>query len=219
MKVILSIVRRIGLKFFAWFLADVEDTKFHAINSEIYRRCLSGKSLVISFSHPQIEVGEATYGLRPECFKSYHPDDRVVIGKYCSIAEGVKFVFGDHSTDRVSTFPFRAMLLGEAPHQDAISSGPIVIGNDVWIGANAIILSGVEVGDGAVVAAGSIVTKNVSPYAIVGGNPAKLIRYRLDPDQVKQLLEIQWWDWGEAKIKRNGFRFYGDVSSFIQEHV
>jgi acetyltransferase-like isoleucine patch superfamily enzyme len=83
------------------------------------------------------------------------------------------------------------------------SKGIIEIGNDVWIGTSAIILSGVKIGHGAVVAAGSIVTKSVPPYAIVGGNPAKIIKYRLSEEKIEELLEMKWWDWSEEKIKKN----------------
>lgn len=83
------------------------------------------------------------------------------------------------------------------------TKGTIEIGNDVWIGTSAVILSGVKIGHGAVVAAGSLVTKNIPPYAIVGGNPAKIIKYRFNEDKIKELLEMNWWDWSEEKIKNN----------------
>ena len=100
-------------------------------------------------------------------------------GSTCSIGDGVRFVFGEHRTDRVTTFPLRAICFNEAPHADALSKGDIVVGNDVWVGAGAIILSGVKIGNGAIVAAGAIVAKDVPLYSIVGGVPAKVIRMRL----------------------------------------
>jgi acetyltransferase-like isoleucine patch superfamily enzyme len=169
-------------------------------------------------SHPQVEIGENTYGLRRESFFAYHPDDRLVIGKFCSIADGVRFVFGEHTMGRVSTFPFKAVCFGGSPHEDAASKGHIWVGHDVWIGVNAVILSGVQIGHGAVIGAGAVVTRNVPPYAMVGGVPARVIKYRLRTDQIESLLKIQWWDWSLENIKENLDLFYGDVDAFIRKH-
>lgn len=130
---------------------------------------------------------------------------RLIIGRYCSIAGDVHVLLGgNHRTDWVTTYPF-----SEQWHQHAgkitghpSSNGNVVIGNDVWIGERAMILSGVTIGDGAVVGASALVTKDVPPYAIVGGNPARIIRYRFDPATIKKLLAIRWWFWPEDKIIR-----------------
>ena len=145
-----NIFRRIGMRVLLWILGDEQQSRTCELNRVLYERSADGRSLS-RFSHPQVEVGEHTYGLQRECFIAYHPDDRVQIGKYCSIGDGVRFVFGEHRTDRVTTFPLRAICFNEAPHADALSKGDIVVGNDVWIGAGAIILSGVKIGNGAII--------------------------------------------------------------------
>ena len=98
------------------------------------------------------------------------------------------------------------------------SKGDTLLGNDVWIGANATILSGVKIGDGAVIATGAVVNKDVAPYSVVGGVPAKHIKHRLMEDQVRGMLEIRWWDWPLDKIKDDRKLFYGDPAAFISEH-
>lgn len=214
----LGYTRRVFLRFFHWVLDKPELSVTHKINRSIYFRAFEGRKFALPYSHPQVSVGQCTYGFRPESFFSYHPDDRVQIGKFCSIADGVKFVFGHHATNQVSTFPIRALCCGYAPHNDAKSKGNIRIGNDVWIGLNVIILSGVEIGDGAVVAAGSVVNKSIPPFAVYGGVPAKFIKHRLGEDQISQLQKIQWWDWPIEKIRENESLFYGDVDEFIKAH-
>ena len=116
-------------------------------------------------------------------------DEKPIIGNYFSIAPGVQFLLGgEHNLDTVSTYPFKVKVFGE--EREAGSKGDIVVKDDVWIGQNAIICSGVTIGQGAVVAAGAVVTKNVEPYAIVGGNPAKFIKWRLDESLRKKLENI-----------------------------
>ncbi|RUX91838.1 CatB-related O-acetyltransferase [Mesorhizobium sp. M7D.F.Ca.US.004.03.1.1] len=100
-------------------------------------------------------------------------------------------------------------------YSDLVVNGPTEIGNDVWIGRRAIIMPGITIGDGAVVGAGSIVTKDVAPYAIVAGNPAKLIRNRFTDDQIARLLAIRWWEWSDEKIIAEQPRFFGPVDAFI----
>jgi acetyltransferase-like isoleucine patch superfamily enzyme len=212
-----NIFRRFGMKILLWALADEKNSRTSDLNRVLYERSLDGRSLA-HFSHPQINAGEYTYGLCRESFFSYHPDDLVQIGKFCSIADGVKFVFGEHRTNSVSTFPLRAMCFGDEPHADARSKGDIVVGHDVWIGANAIILSGVKIGNGAVIAAGSVVSKDVPPYSVCGGVPAKVIKMRFPENQIAALERIQWWNWPIEKIKANAEVFYGDVETFIKHH-
>jgi acetyltransferase-like isoleucine patch superfamily enzyme len=214
----LGFIRRLFLKMFQWGLDHPELSGTHKINKLIYLRSFEGRKYSLPYFHPQVSIGEHTYGFRPESFFHYHPDDRVRIGKFCSIADGVKFVFGHHATNQVSTFPIRALYCGYAPHNDAKSKGNIKIGNDVWIGLNAMILSGVKIGDGAVIAAGSVITKSIPPYSIYGGVPAKMIKFRLREDQISELLKIQWWDWPIEKIRENEALFYGDVDDFIKAH-
>lgn len=214
----LSLLKRLCMRALQWTLQDVDQSLTHPLNPLLYARSCEGRAMT-SFSHPQVQVGDFSYGLRRESFFPYHPDDRVVIGKYCSVADGVRFVFGEHRLDHISSFPFKAICFGDEPHAEALSKGHIVVGNDVWIGVNAVILSGNRIGHGAVVAAGAVVTRDVPPYAVVGGVPAQILRYRFSPERIDALLEIQWWDWPLEKIRENLSLFYGDADAFIQKHL
>jgi acetyltransferase-like isoleucine patch superfamily enzyme len=148
-------------------------------------------------------IGDHTYG-RP---KVRFPESgaKLTIGRYGSIADDVNILLGgNHRTDFITTYPFGAMpaLWPEATGRNdfAVSRGDIVIGHDVWLGSGCMILSGVTIGHGAVVAARAVVTKDVAPYAIVGGNPAKPIRLRFDPPTVERLLATRWWDLPRERI-------------------
>jgi acetyltransferase-like isoleucine patch superfamily enzyme len=213
-----NFLRRLGMKCLLWLLKDEQASRTCELNRVLYERAADGRQLA-RFSHPQMEVGEHTYGLRRECFIAYHPGDRVRIGKYCSVADGVRFVFGGHSLNTISTFPFKAVCFGEAPHADASSKGDIVVGHDVWIGAGAVILSGVKIGNGAVIAAGAVVTANVPSYAVVGGVPARVIKMRFGPEQVAALEKICWWNWPLENIRSNLDFFYGAPDEFIRRHL
>lgn len=125
-----------------------------------------------------IEVGRKSYGVI-NLIDFSDADSKLVIGNYCSVAGNVKFLLGgEHNLNTISTYPFKVMKFGEK--REAGSKGCIIVKDDVWIGDGAIICSGITIGQGAVIAAGAVVTKDVEPYEIVGGNPAKLIRYRFD---------------------------------------
>lgn len=150
-----------------------------------------------------VHIGEFTYG-DPQIFlwtSKYH----VYIGKYTSIEANVKIIVdGNHNTDWVSSYPF-GELIPDVPKNPGhpVGKGDILIGNDVWIGYSAIIMPGVKIGDGAVIGAGSVVTKNVHDYEIVAGNPAKHIRYRFSKEKIDILKIIKWWEWPIEKIKEN----------------
>ena len=133
--------------------------------------------------------------------------DRLIIGKFCSIACGAKFLFNsaNHKMTSLSTYTFPLFfeewgLKKENVAQAWDQKGDIMIGNDVWIGYEAVILSGVTIGDGAVIGCRAVVTKDIPPYTIVGGVPAKPIRKRFDEETIKELQKIKWWDWPEEKI-------------------
>jgi len=148
-----------------------------------------------------MKAGRGTYG-RPTELRWGGVDGELIVGQFCSIANGVTVLLGgEHRTDTVTTYPFSVWQQrwpGAAGIDGrARTKGDVVIGNDVWIGLSAMILSGVHIGDGAVVGAGSMVTKDVPPYAIVGGNPAQVIRMRFAPASVERLLVLRWWDWPE----------------------
>lgn len=146
-----------------------------------------------------LEVGAHTYGL-PEVFVS-HPEDRVVLGRYCSIAPGVVFIPGGlHPLGRVSSFPFMRRWNLEELDSAVGRRGPIIIGADVWLCTGSTIMSGVNVGVGAVVASRAVVTSDVPPYAIVGGVPARAMGARFEPETVERLLRTRWWEWPEQEI-------------------
>lgn len=149
-----------------------------------------------------MEIGKYTYGT-PKI--SWDGDAKLVVGKFCSIAREVHVLLGgNHNTNWVSTYPFGHINTDKfnkyngAGHPS--TKGNVIIGNDVWIGANVTIMSGITIGDGSVIANNSHVVKNVEPYSVVGGNPARLIKYRFTQEQIEKLLEIKWWDWEDDKI-------------------
>ena len=165
----------------------------------------------------RISVGAGTYGVGQKTVLLFRDDDRVSIGSYCSFARGVTIVAsGEHNHGGVATYPFAAILDGNI-NKDTYSKGSIRIGNDVWIGANATILSGVTIGDGAVVAAGSVVVKPVPPYAIVGGVPAMIIKYRFPSETIARLIHVAWWEWPHTLIEKNKDLFYLDVNDFLEK--
>lgn len=169
---------------------------------------------------PQIEVGDYTiyndFVADPLLFEKnnilYHyPIHRemLIIGKFCSIACGTKFLFNcaNHTLKSLSTYTFPLFYEEWELEKSNITTawdnkGDIVIGNDVWIGYEAMIMAGVHIGDGAIIAARAVVTKDVPPYTIVGGTPAKEIRKRFDTEVIQQLLKLKWWDWSTNKIRQ-----------------
>ena len=168
------------------------------------------------------EIGEYTYVTAiPTILKN--PGRKLKIGKFCSIAPGVVIqIGGEHKMNYATTYPFSSFIDAwpEAKQADVgrpVSKGDVIIGNDVWIGCRAIILSGVKIGDGAVIGAGAVVTKDVEPYAIVAGNPARLIGKRFDEEMIRKLLELKWWDWPIEKISRNLHIIYSDNVSELFE--
>ena len=194
-----------------------------AVSEKVYPRTGDTQTVYLKnvITDPSIEVGNYTmyndFAHDPRDFQRnnvlYHypvNHDRLVIGKFCSIACGAKFLFtsANHAIHSLSTYPFPIFFeewgLDPANIADAWDNkGDIIIGNDVWIGYEAIILSGVSIGDGAIIGTRAVVTKDVPPYTIVGGVPAKPIRRRFNEKTIERLLELKWWDWTEEKIKAN----------------
>jgi virginiamycin A acetyltransferase len=165
---------------------------------------------------PNIIVGDYSYyddPVDPEGFERNvlysYGSDRLIIGKFCAIATNVKFIMNgaNHKLDGISTYPFPIFGNGWEKAMDKLmalpSRGDTIIGNDVWIGYEAVIMPGVKIGDGAIIAAKSVVVQDVPPYTIVGGNPAHPIKQRFSDPEVAQLLEIRWWDWHIEKITRH----------------
>ncbi len=145
---------------------------------------------------------------------------KTTIGKFCSIGPDCKIGLGKHPTkDFVSTHPVFFSTLKQAQVTFADRNyfdefAYIIIGNDVWLGANVIVVDGVKIGDGAVVAAGSVVTKDIPPYAIVGGVPAKIIKYRFEKEEIEKLLQLKWWDMDVEYLKENFIKFH-NIKSLI----
>ncbi|MFN3299867.1 MAG: CatB-related O-acetyltransferase [Sediminibacterium sp.] len=179
-----------------------------------YNRLCFLKNII---KNPNIIVGDYTYYddfEHVENFEKnvkYHFDfvgDKLVIGKFCMIASDVKFIMNgaNHLSESISSYPFAIFGNGWENAMEGKSypnKGDLIVGNDVWIGYNATIMSGIIIGDGAIIATNATVTKDVAPYTIVGGNPAKEIRKRFDADTIKKLLAIQWWNWDIATISKN----------------
>ena len=162
------------------------------------------------------------HGSYGQPFVAYNKGDHAVvtIGRYCAIAAGVSFMpGGNHRTDWVSTYPFRLRygLDGALRDGHPTTKGDITVGNDVWIGSDALILSGLTIGDGAVVAAKTVVTKDVPPYAIVAGNPSRVVSMRFTEQQRAGLLAIKWWEWPEETIlERVASLNGGGIDEFLE---
>lgn len=166
------------------------------------RRHFNKKNIVtLQERYPQYAIGRHSYGdLR---VRSWGEGTQLIIGAFCSIAAGVKiFLGGEHRVDWTTTFPFPELWRNSAGFIPGhpLTKGDVMIGNDVWIGTEALIMSGVRIGDGAVIGARSVITKDVPPYAIVAGNPARLIRYRFDQATIDKLVRLAWWDWKDERI-------------------
>ncbi|MBE9067604.1 Vat family streptogramin A O-acetyltransferase [Leptolyngbya cf. ectocarpi LEGE 11479] len=182
-------------------------------------------------SNPNIIIGDYTYYDDPENSEDFERNvlyhfpfigDKLIIGKFCALARGITFIMNgaNHQFDGFSAYPFYifgngwgkvAPQAGNLPYK-----GDTVIGNDVWIGYESVIMPGVQVGDGAIIAAKSVVVSDVAPYTIVGGNPAKYIRQRFDDETIQSLLTIAWWNWDIEKITRNLEKIVAaDIESLI----
>lgn len=173
--------------------------------------------------HPKIIVGDRSYYAGyyhghdfEECIRYLDNSDRqkncdkLIIGKFCSIASGAVFLMGGtqgHRHDWITSYPLDIVEIERRPGKQAFEGyqkkGDTILGNDVWVGTEAMIMPGVTIGDGAVIAARAVVTKNVGPYEIVGGNPAQLIKKRFTDDEIAILLELKWWDWDLEKIRKH----------------
>lgn len=193
------------------------------MNTKTYPRTNDRQTVYLNtvVANPMIEVGDYTiyndFVNDPVQFERnnvlYHYPinrDRLVIGKFCSIACGAKFLFNsaNHTLGSLANYTFPLFFEEWGLDRKDVAAawdnkGDIVVGNDVWIGYEAVVMAGVKIGDGAVVAARAVVTKDVPPYTIVGGVPARQIRKRFDAATVERLLELRWWDWPVEKIRAN----------------
>jgi virginiamycin A acetyltransferase len=195
---------------------------------ENYDRLCFLKNII---TNPNIIVGDYTYYDDFENVENFEKNvkylfdftgDKLRIGKFCMIASDVIFIMNgaNHLSDAISTYPFA--IFGEDWSQamegkQYPTKGDTVVGNDVWIGYGATIMPGVHIGDGAIIATKSIITKDVAPYSIVGGNPAKLIRKRFSEKDINTLLDKRWWDWPIEKITKNVQKLTGRDIDWIKE--
>ncbi len=165
-------------------------------------------------------VGDYTYGQQGISIHAANDGEphNIVIGKYCSIANNIKIYCGkfNHNYKKASTYPFKELFNIECTSSIWGKPDP-TIGNDVWIGENSVILQGVNVGDGAVIACFSVVTKDVPPYSIVAGNPAKVKKYRFEPEIIKQFLELKWWDLPHDYLIKNVIPYVDDFNIFLNK--
>jgi len=169
-----------------------------------------------------MSVGKYTYGI-PKIHYA-HDNTKLSIGNFCSIASNVNiYLGGNHRSDWVTTYPFGHINQNIFNNFNGIghpaTKGSVIIGNDVWIGENVTIMSGVNIGDGVVIANNSHIVKNIEPYSLVGGNPAKLIKYRFTQEQIEKLLEIKWWYWDDEKINKfTPLLCNNNIDEFINLH-
>jgi len=173
----------------------------------------------------QYDIGDYTYG-KPHVL-SWGEGTTLRIGRYCSIAEGVVILLGgEHRADWVTTYPFNAIFQltekhhnSTPPQQAHKSKGDVIIGSDVWIGYQSLILSGVTIGDGSIIGAHSVVTKDVPAYGVVGGNPAKHIKCRFEQNVISKLQQIAWWNWDDEKVlKALPYLLSSDIQKFLDRY-
>lgn len=192
---------------------------FYSLNKQIFKRKwrkLNPNNFTNAedlFDSNCVDVGDYTYGgLR---VLTYNKTNKLKIGRFCSIAQEVMFILSaDHYTNHISSYPYKVMIMKE--EQEGVSKGDITVDDDVWIGFRSIILSGVHIGQGAIVAAGSVVTKNVPPYAIVGGVPAKIIKYRFSPEIITKLLKGDYNKLTEEMVREHISELYADLNNMQQ---
>ncbi len=189
----------------------------NVLTKNVFESPFKGITLDRLVTNPNIRVGRYSYysgyyhghGF-DDCARFLLPDegvDRLIIGSFCSIGSGAAFIMAGnqgHRSDWISTFPF--FWMSDVPafagaENGYKPAGDTVIGNDVWIGSEAIVMPGVTIGDGAIIGTRALVTRDVEPYAIVGGNPAKVIRKRFEDPDIARLLELRWWDWSDDALR------------------
>jgi acetyltransferase-like isoleucine patch superfamily enzyme len=170
-------------------------------------------------AYSKYTIGDWTYGA--PIVKDLGQNTSLTIGRYCSIAYDVTIMLGgEHRSDWVTTYPFAELMTApEGAPKIGLSKGDVHIGSDVWIGLEAMILSGVTIGHGAIIGARAVVSKDVEPYSIVAGNPARHLRFRASAKTINQLLKIEWWNWNHEKVLLSSPLLLSDrLEEFLQAH-
>lgn len=196
----------------------IENISCQDFSQSIRKICTKGdKKRVV------VTLGDGSYIVRATLtFGGLHC--HVLIGNYSSIAHGIEFIIGtNHYQGCVGTYPFRNIYAPGTPwmihnHHGIINHNQVIIGNDVWIGAHVTILGGVRIGNGAVIGTGAVVAKDVPPYAVVVGNPARVVKYRFSPEIIDSLQRIKWWNWGSERIKQCWHEFE-NTEEFLQKYA
>jgi len=166
--------------------------------------------------YPQFEIGRGSYGV-PTVHPS-HGGATLKIGSFCSISSNVQvYLGGNHRSDWITTSPLNVFFEKKEELEHEKTKGNVILGNDVWICGNAVILSGVTIGHGAVIGNGALVSRDVAPYSIVAGNPSKHLRYRFEANIIEQLLTIAWWDWPEDILRQHIDKILSpDIQAFLE---
>jgi acetyltransferase-like isoleucine patch superfamily enzyme len=208
---LLNLIRSKIIMLFRQYLQSVDWRLANGHNSTTLGKHFSGTE--------KVKVGKYSYGqLNIEAYD--HKDEKLVIGNFVSIASNVRFILGgNHQIDTFSTFPVKSVFIEHSPQDDAMTRGAIEVEDEVWIGANSIIISGVKLGKGSIIAAGSVVTKNVEPFSIVGGNPAKFIRWRIPEDLIEERKKINLIDFDIELIKKENSIFYKTLDKDILDSI
>jgi acetyltransferase-like isoleucine patch superfamily enzyme len=215
-------------------IKNVRKLLWHILGINYYNY-LKGKNKVYLKDAKWANIGDKTYDNGAFAWKWYN-DSSLTIGKYCSIANDVNFVCdsGFHTESQITSFPLFHEVLqkedevtitnvrykaGDIKNNLKPQKANIIIGNDVWIGMNATILPGIKIGNGVTVMAGTVVSNDVPDYAIVGGVPAQVVKFKHNQEIIDALNTISWWNWSEEKIKLNINDFYLPIENFIQKHI
>ncbi len=198
------------------------DSKFSFCKNKQKGKIEQKKKISYTRDNPKYSIysiGRFTYG--EPLVLEWGEGTTLEIGSFCSISSNVTILLGgNHRGDWITTFPFNMIFeeFGQIKGHPS-SNGDVIIGNDVWIALNTLILSGVTIGDGAIIAANSVVTKDIEPYTVVGGNPAKKIKNRFDDKTIENLLKIKWWNWDLEKIKSTvPLMLSSDTESFLDKN-